>query len=84
MYYPYDESNDDDIKTTQDKLEFDYASCMDPLIFGDWPQAMKDLIPAERLANFTIDEQKTLTGTVDYLSLNYYASSFIKYIGIPG
>jgi beta-glucosidase/6-phospho-beta-glucosidase/beta-galactosidase len=50
---------------------FQWGWFTDPLIFGDYPTAMRDRL-GDRLPSFTPDEAASLVGSFDFLGLNYY------------
>jgi beta-galactosidase len=45
----------------------------DPLFFGDYPSVMRERL-GPRLPSFTARERELLTGSVDFVGLNYYSS----------
>ena len=50
---------------------------IEPLMFGEYPKSMK-LLVKERLPIFSEEEKKMITGTLDFIGLNYYTSRFAK------
>ncbi len=48
---------------------------IEPLVFGDYPKSMRDLVK-ERLPIFSEEEKKMITGTLDFIGLNYYTSRY--------
>ncbi|CAL8989655.1 unnamed protein product [Prunus brigantina] len=76
----------EDIDAAFRALDFIYGWFMDPLTRGDYPQSMRSLV-GERLPNFTKKESKSLSGSFDYIGVNYYsaryASASKNYSGPP-
>lgn len=50
---------------------------MEPLVFGDYPKSMKDLVK-ERLPIFTEEQTKLVKGSFDFIGINYYTSRYAK------
>lgn len=50
---------------------------MDPFVFGEYPKSMRELVK-ERLPEFTEEEKVMVKGSLDFLAINYYASSYAK------
>ncbi|KAM3350521.1 hypothetical protein ACQJBY_022945 [Aegilops geniculata] len=50
---------------------------LDPLINGQYPQIMQDLVK-ERLPRFTPDEAKVVKGSADWIGVNQYTTEFVK------
>ena len=48
---------------------------MDPITRGDYPYTMQGLVK-ERLPKFTEEESKMLTGSFDFVGLNYYTALY--------
>lgn len=48
---------------------------MDPLTSGKYPESMRSLV-GRRLPEFTAKESRLLTGSFDFLGLNYYTTNF--------
>jgi beta-glucosidase/6-phospho-beta-glucosidase/beta-galactosidase len=56
-----------------------YGWFMDPLTKGEYPQTMRDTV-GSRLPSFTTAQQKLVTGSIDFVALNYY----FPYMTEPG
>ncbi|KAF8378127.1 hypothetical protein HHK36_029464 [Tetracentron sinense] len=50
---------------------------MDPLVYGDYPFAMKALVRGG-LPKFSEEEQKLVKGAYDFIGVNYYTSRYAK------
>jgi beta-glucosidase/6-phospho-beta-glucosidase/beta-galactosidase len=73
--YPLDPLSKEDQDAAQRAMVFQYAWLTDPLVFGDYPQDMRDRL-GERLPRFTDAEQKELKGTLDFVGLNHYSTLY--------
>lgn len=58
-------------------MDFSYGWFLDPLTRGQYPQSMQSLV-GNRLPKFTREQSKMLTGSFDFIGLNYYSSSYAK------
>lgn len=83
-YEPWDPTSPADIEAVTTRIIWEYAFYYDPLVFGDYPQVMKDYITDNRLPTFTDDEKKLVKGSFDYLGLNHYYSRYIHFTNQPG
>lgn len=54
---------------------FQLARFAEPLIFGDYPKCMRDLVK-ERLPTFSEREKKMIKGTMDFIGINCYTSTY--------
>jgi beta-glucosidase len=59
--------------------DFWYGWFMDPLTKGDYPASMRATI-GSRLPTFTTEERELITGSLDFVALNYY----FPYLASPG
>lgn len=66
-----------DRDAAQRALEFFLGWFTDPVVFGDYPQVMRQRL-GKRLPEFAADESDLLTGSVDFLGLNHYATHFVS------
>ena len=48
---------------------------MDPIINGQYPQTMQDIVK-ERLPRFTPDQVKLVKGSADYIGINQYTAIY--------
>lgn len=50
----------------------------DPAHFGDYPAVMRERLGSQ-LPEFSAEDRALLTGSMDYLALNYYTSDVVKF-----
>ncbi|XP_010249515.1 PREDICTED: beta-glucosidase 13-like isoform X1 [Nelumbo nucifera] len=74
-YLPYSSSKLD-VDATQRVLDNKLGLYLDPLVFGDYPYSVKQLI-RDRLPVFSEEESKEIRGSFDFIGLNYYMSSYV-------
>jgi len=65
----------EDIAAAQESLEFFYGWLTDPVVFGDYPQIMRDRL-GDRLPTFTPEQSELLKGSADFLGLNHYTTHY--------
>ncbi|XP_050937145.1 beta-glucosidase 12-like [Cucumis melo] len=75
-YVPYS-SSEDDKKATSRALDFSLGWFLHPLVYGDYPASMRELVK-ERLPKFTEDEVTLVKGSYDFLGINYYTANYAK------
>ena len=63
-----------DCDAAQRALEFFYGWFTDPVVFGDYPDVMKNRL-GDRLPRFTDAERDLIKGSSDFLGLNHYSTS---------
>jgi beta-glucosidase len=73
---PYDETKPEDVAAASRQMAFAFAWFVDPVMFGKYPDEMTSLITDGRLPTFTAEESAMLQGSVDYIGLNHYSSSY--------
>ncbi|KAF3432300.1 hypothetical protein FNV43_RR27040 [Rhamnella rubrinervis] len=77
--YELDQTEQED--STEDKdaatrlLDFQLGWFAEPLVFGDYPKSMRELVK-ERLPTFSKDDKRMVKGAFDYLGINYYVTPY--------
>jgi len=74
--FPLDSQNPLDVDAVERKMQFTLGWFLEPIVFGDYPKVMKDLV-GDRLPTFTPDESEQLKGSYDLFMLNHYASTLV-------
>uniref|UniRef100_H3H066 Beta-glucosidase n=1 Tax=Phytophthora ramorum TaxID=164328 RepID=H3H066_PHYRM len=74
--YPLDETNAADVAAAARALEFDYGWYLEPMISGDYPAVMREVV-GDRLPTFTAEESALLKGSYDLFMMNHYASKSV-------
>ncbi|XP_034219429.1 beta-glucosidase 12-like [Prunus dulcis] len=64
-----------DIDAAFRALDFMYGWFLDPLTRGDYPHSMQSIV-GDRLPKFTKQESKLLSGSFDYIGINYYSARY--------
>ena len=73
--YPKNAGNDGDKLAANRAMIFQFAWFTDPFYFGDYPSEMRDRL-GKRLPQFTQEERRELTSSVDFIGLNHYSSLY--------
>ncbi|KAL5565525.1 hypothetical protein UlMin_028689, partial [Ulmus minor] len=71
---PYLDSPDDKA-AAQRYLEFLIGWYVEPLVYGDYPKTMRDIVK-ERLPTFSGEEKMLIKGSFDFIAINYYTSRY--------
>ncbi|KAJ7981703.1 Beta-glucosidase [Quillaja saponaria] len=50
---------------------------LDPLVFGDYPLEMHQIL-GSRLPSFTPKEKSLIKGSIDFIAINHYSTSYVK------
>ncbi|KAJ1460515.1 glycoside hydrolase superfamily [Pelagophyceae sp. CCMP2097] len=61
----------------EDFMEATWAWFFDPVIFGDYPNSIKERVGAKAMPKFTDEEQMLLKGSIDFLGVNYYTARWL-------
>ena len=80
---PYDPFDPLDIKAAETTLLFDYGTFADPIVFGDYPDRVKEYV-GDRLLVFTEEQKELLKGSYDFLGLNHYSSYYVQHTDQQG
>jgi beta-glucosidase len=78
-YYPLDPSSPGDQAASATGYDYWYHWYLSPLTKGVYPQAMVERV-GNRLPKFTPEQQKMITGAIDFIAINYY----FPYVVSPG
>ncbi|XP_068501274.1 beta-glucosidase 12-like [Phaseolus vulgaris] len=73
-FEPYSNSQADK-EASERALDFAFGWYMEPLTSGKYPKSMRSLV-GKRLPKFSKKETKLLTGSMDFLGLNYYTTNY--------
>ncbi|KAM0982239.1 hypothetical protein ACFX2A_015484 [Malus domestica] len=76
-FKPYSNSQEDQAAAKR-LFDFYLGWFMGPLVFGKYPQSMKELVK-ERLPTFSAEEKSLVKGNLGFVGLNYYESVHAKY-----
>ncbi|KAJ0091260.1 hypothetical protein Patl1_14158 [Pistacia atlantica] len=74
-------NSEDDKLAAKRAMDFDLGWYMEPLVFGEYPQIMKQIVK-QRLPSFSIEEKKLVKGSFDFIGVNYYTTRYAKNIPI--
>ncbi|KAK1318477.1 Beta-glucosidase 22 [Acorus calamus] len=67
----------EDIIATQRALDFQIGWIMNPLVFGDYPEIMKERA-GSRIPSFTNLQSEQLIDSFDFIGINYYSSVYVE------
>nr|KYP33118.1 hypothetical protein KK1_046058 [Cajanus cajan] len=76
-YVPYSFSQEDK-NATKRMMDFFTGWILDPVVFGDYPNSMKELVK-DRLPIFTEEEKTLVRGSIDFIGINYYRSFYARH-----
>jgi len=68
-------NNSQDISAVQRLLDFSIGWYLDPIVFGEYPTIMQDLV-GTRLPIITLDLSEKLRGSYDFIGVNYYSTCY--------
>ncbi|RLN24925.1 beta-glucosidase 5-like [Panicum miliaceum] len=76
--WPYPLTNSTaDLEATQRFRDFYFGWILEPLVFGDYPQAVKKNV-GSRLPSFTKVQSEAVRGTLDFIGINHYYSFYVN------
>ncbi|KAM4086500.1 hypothetical protein ACJW30_10G106600 [Castanea mollissima] len=75
-FVPLTDTKEDAI-ATQRAIAFQYGWFLDPLVFGDYPNIMKQNVGA-RMPAFTDHESKQVKGSFDFIGIVHYNNMYVK------
>ncbi|XP_011628484.1 beta-glucosidase 18 [Amborella trichopoda] len=61
----------------QRALAFESAWFLDPIVFGDYPPEMRQIL-GSRLPRFSKEERRKLQNGLDFIGINHYTSLYVK------
>ncbi|KDP39385.1 hypothetical protein JCGZ_01142 [Jatropha curcas] len=61
----------------QRALSFFTAWFMDPIIYGEYPPEMRQIV-GERLPTFSVEEKRKLKNKLDFIGINHYSTLYAK------
>nr|AHZ59670.1 glycoside hydrolase family 1 [Phyllotreta striolata] len=83
---PLNNTDENDKLAAERRLQFDFGLYANPLVFGDWPEVVKERVKerssrenfaSSRLPAFTEEQKRMINGTLDYLAVNFYDSKLV-------
>ncbi|ERN17026.1 beta-glucosidase 22 isoform X2 [Amborella trichopoda] len=75
-YVPYTNSSSD-VAATQRALDFNSGWILRPLVSGDYPETMKEMV-GSRLPSFTKEESEVVKASFDYIGLVHYTTMYVS------
>ncbi|XP_038891450.1 probable inactive beta-glucosidase 14 isoform X2 [Benincasa hispida] len=76
MYEPLTDSEFDK-HAAERALIFDFSWVYDPLVYGDYPKEMREIL-GNQLPSFSDIEKNTIKESLDYIGINHYATLYTK------
>jgi len=73
----YNEHDSNDVAAANRFSDFQLGWFLHPILKNDYPISMKTLV-GNRLPNFTTNDLVMLNGSIDFLGLNHYTSTYVK------
>ncbi|PNT68821.1 beta-glucosidase 5-like isoform X2 [Brachypodium distachyon] len=66
-----------DLKATQRAKDFIFGWMLEPLVFGDYPEVMKNIV-GSRLPSFTKVQSVLIKDSFDFFGINHYYSLYVN------
>lgn len=80
---PWNSTNPDDSIGVEHKIQFQLGWYANPIVNGDYPQVMKDLV-GTRLPTFTPEQSALVKNSFDFFGMNHYTTSYTRLNNRPG
>jgi len=79
MHYTYPDSNDPADVTAAERAMLNFGGWFaDPMYVGDYPKVMRERL-GDMLPEFSPEDSRLLTRSMDYLALNYYLGDRVRH-----
>ncbi|KAI3755811.1 hypothetical protein L1987_55618 [Smallanthus sonchifolius] len=77
--YMYEPLTDSELDRDAAKRAFAFHSgwTLDPSIFGDYPEEVKEYLGSE-LPSFSVDEKNFMKNSIDFIGINHYSTMYAK------
>ncbi|KAJ7548006.1 hypothetical protein O6H91_08G113200 [Diphasiastrum complanatum] len=75
-------NNSKDVAAVQRARDFELGWFLDPIMFGKYPTSMQKLV-GHRLPKFTKEQIRVVKGSIDFIGLNHYSTSYVKALPKP-
>ncbi|XP_027340252.1 beta-glucosidase 18-like isoform X3 [Abrus precatorius] len=76
MYEPF-RDEEFDRQAVKRALAFVIAWCLDPLVFGEYPDEMQSILGSQ-LPRFSPKEKSLIKGSLDFIGINHYGTLYAK------
>ncbi|KAL4580288.1 hypothetical protein LXL04_016476 [Taraxacum kok-saghyz] len=76
MFEPLTDS-DLDLKAAERAFAFNIGWPLDPLIFGDYPEVMREYLGSD-LPTFSLEEKNFMKNSIDFIGINHYSTIYAK------